>query len=206
MKIEVEQERALDDVGEEILVALTTVAQAAQLALSEARAGISSNALANPSNMMVGAGRAERTIDAINATARENLLRLLREPFVARVEVDWGGGGGQSVQTYYFSRPSAAGLMGAIKEAQLVTSGAALGRLAEHEAGDSAVVGKREGCILNRTVFHPTQRDGLWDALVNRFEAMPWGDLLEMLRHESLRQALKVIRLGRLGRWRTRTS
>src|SRR5437016_2867903 len=86
MKSGFDQKRTLNAVGEEILAALTTVAQAAQQKLSEARAGISSNALANPSNMMVGAGRAERNIDAINVTARENLLRFLREPFVARVE------------------------------------------------------------------------------------------------------------------------
>lgn len=194
-----DQERTLNDVGEEILVGLTSVAQAAQQALSERPAGICANALANPSNLMVGQGKAERYIDAINSTARENLRRLLREPFVARVEVDWGGEGEQSAQTYYFSRPSAAGLMGAIANAQLVTSGAALGRLAEHEAGDLAVVGKREGRIVKRTVFQPTQQDGLWDALVKKFEAMPWGDVLEMLRHESLREALEEIKRGRAG-------
>ncbi len=199
MKTGDDQKRTLNDVGEEILSALKTVAQTAQQKLSKAHAGISSNALANPSNIMVGAGRAERNIDAINIAARENLLRFLREPFVARVEVSWEGGGDSPVQTYYFSRPSAAGLTGAIKDAQLVTSGAALGRLAEYEAGESAIVGKRECSILKRTVLHPTQHDGLWDALVKRFEAMPWGDLLEMLRHESLRQSLNGIRLAQAG-------
>jgi hypothetical protein len=89
--------------------------------------------------------------------------------------------------------------MGAIKNGQLVTSGAALGRLAEHEAGDSAVVRGREGSIVKRTVFSPTQQDGVWDALVRKFEAMPWGDLLEMLRQESLRQALEGVKRGRAG-------
>lgn len=194
-----DQEQTLNDVGEEILAALSNVAQAAIRALSDARAGISTNALANPSNLMVSEGKAERNIVAINSAVRENLERLLREPFVARVEVDWVRGGEHSVQTYYFSRPSAAGLMGVIKDAQLVTSGAALGRLAEHEAGDSAFVGGREGCIVKRSVFHPVQRDGLWDALVKKFEAMPWGDVLEMLRHESLQQALEEIKQGRAG-------
>jgi hypothetical protein len=197
MNFSEDQERILNDVGEEILVALTTVAQAAQRALSEASVRISTNALVNPSNLMVGPGSAERNINAINSAARENLLRLLREPFVARLEVDWGGG--QSVQTYYFSRPSAAGLVGVLKDAQLITSGAALGRLAEHEVGDSAFVGGREGSIVKRTVFRPAQQDGLWDALVNKFEAMPWGDVLEMLRQESLRQALEGIKRRRAG-------
>src|SRR5580658_754560 len=197
MNFSEDQERILNVVGDEILVALTAVAQAAQRSLSEGSDRVSINSLANPSNLMVGRGNAERNINAINSAARENLLRLLREPFVARVEVDWERG--QSAQTYYFSRPSAAGLMGAIKDAQLVTSGAALGRLAEHEAGDSAIVAGREGSIVKRTVFRPTQQDGLWDALIKKFEAVPWGDVLEMLRHESLRQALEGIRQGRAG-------
>jgi hypothetical protein len=37
MRFDDDQERALDDVGEEILVALTTVAHAVQQALSERR-------------------------------------------------------------------------------------------------------------------------------------------------------------------------
>jgi hypothetical protein len=203
MKLGDDQGQVLSDVGEAILAALATVSQAAQQALSEAHAGIPTTMLANPSNTMVGGGKAERNIDAINSTNRENLRRLLREPFVARVEVDWVGEGAQSPQTYYFSRPSAAGLMGTIMDAQLVTSAAALGRLAEYEAGDSALVEiggrRREGHILKRTVFHPAQRDGLWDALVRKFEAMPWGDVLEILRHESLREALEEVRRGRAG-------
>lgn len=198
-----DQDKILSDVGEAILAALRTVSEAAQQALSEAHAGIPTTMLANPSNTMVGEGKAEKSIDAINSTNRENLRRLLREPFVARVEVDWVGEGAQSRKTYYFSRPSAAGLVGTIPDAQLVTSGAVLGRLAEYEAGDSASVEiggrRREGHILRRTVFHPAQRDGLWDALVKKFEAMPWGDVLEILRHESLREALEEVRRGRAG-------
>lgn len=194
MELRDDQEQTLNDVGEEILSTLTAVAQAALLALADAREGISSNTLATPSNMMVGAGKPERNLDVINSTVRENLRRLLREPSVARVEVDWGGSAEQSVEIYYFSRPSAAGLTGAATGVRLVTSGAALGRLAEHEAGDSVFVGKREGHILKRAVFHPTKSDELWDAAVNKFEAMPWGDVLELLRHDSLRQALEEIK------------
>jgi hypothetical protein len=42
--------------------------------------------LANPSNPMVGVGKAEGNIETISSASRENLRRLLREPFVARVE------------------------------------------------------------------------------------------------------------------------
>lgn len=196
------QEQSLNDIGEEILAALATVARAAQRALSVAQAGISTTALANPSNTMVGQDKAEQQIHAMNSTQRENLRRLLTEPFVARVEVDWGSGAGQAAQTYYVARPSAANVMGAITGACLVTSGAPLGRLAEHEAGDSAVIvvggRRREGRILSRTVVRPILHEGIWDALVKKFEATPWGDVLELLRHESLRQALEEIQRGPL--------
>lgn len=192
-----DQEQVLNEVGTEILEALRAVAQAAQRSLSEGTQRVSVNSLANPSNRMVGKGNAEINIDAINSAARENLLRLMREPFVARVEVDWGRS--QPVQTYYFSRASAAGLMGAIDGAHFVTSGAALGRLAEREAGDSATIAGREGSVVKRSVFRPTQQDGLWDALIRKFEALPWGDVLELLRQESLREALEGIKRERAG-------
>lgn len=193
-----DRKQVVTDVGEEILAAMTTVVQAAQRALSEAPAGISAMALANPSNMMVGEAKAEKNIGAINTENRTNLRRLLLEPFVARVEVAWNSEGEQTVQTYYFPRRSAAGLVRAIKDAQFVTSGAALGRLAEHEAGDSVYIEfggrEREGLILKRIVLDPKQQDGLWDALLRKFESTPWGDVLELLRHESLRQALDELK------------
>jgi len=195
-----EQEQTINDVAEAILAALKIVAQTAQGGLSESPRGISTMALANPSNTMVGDGKAERNIEASRSADREHLRRLVREPFVARVEVDWGREG---VQTFYFSRPSAAGLPNAISGARLVTSAAPLGRLAEYEAGDTAIVRlperQRMGRILKRAVFHPAQRKGLWDALVRKFEAEPWGDVLEILRHESLRDVVKEIRRGRPG-------
>jgi hypothetical protein len=52
----------------------------------------------------------------------------------------------------------------------------------------------REGRILKRTVIDPTQHDGLWDALVSEFEAMPWGDVLELLGDASLRALLDRIK------------
>lgn len=203
MKIDDGRDQALCEVGGEILTALTTVAQAAQRALSDSPSGVSSGVLANPSNPMVGIGKAERHIEAISSASRENLRRLMREPFVARVEVDWGHEGEHGTQTIYFARPSAAGLMGAITDALLVTSKAPLGRLAEHEAGDVAVIevngSRREGYICKRSVFQPTQRDVLWDALIRKFEAMPWGDVLELLQYESMRQALEIIKQRQAG-------
>jgi hypothetical protein len=108
-----DQKQCLSDVGEEILAALSVVVQAAQQALSGGSSGISAAALLRPSNLMVGEAHAERFIVAQNAEQRASLRRVLSDPFVARVEVDWGTGGKQSVQTIYFARRSAAGLTNA---------------------------------------------------------------------------------------------
>src|SRR5262249_679215 len=151
----------------------------------------STGVLANPSNTMVGPDRAEKTISAMNFAVRENLRRLVNEPFIARVEVDWNQGDGK-LETYYFSRPSAPGLI-----PNFFTSRAPLGRLAEHEAGETVVVNGRIGRIVKRSVINPICPDGLWDARVRRFESMPWGDVLNELQHESLRQVLEAIRQGR---------
>jgi UvrD-like helicase C-terminal domain len=149
---------------------------------------------------MVGESKPERFQRTRNNEEREHLRRLLLEPFVARVEVDWQTGGARSVETFYFPRRSAGGLLDVIRGARFVTSGAALGRLAEYEAGDTACIEvggrEREGRILKRTVLTPTQQDGLWDALVRNFEATPWGDVLDLLRHESLREVLDDIKRG----------
>ena len=186
----------LNGVGEEILGALANVALAAEAALSSANT-LSRAALANPSNTMVGQARAERNIDAINSVVRENLRRLLREPFVARVDVNWSAADHRP-ESYYFSRPSAAGLGQALTNANLVTSGAPLGRLAEHEAGETVVINGRKAFIIKRSVFAPYTRNGAWDATVRRFESVPWGDILESIKHESLRQFLESIRQGRV--------
>jgi hypothetical protein len=73
-----------------------------------------------------------------------------------------------------------------------------MGHLADHEAGETAFIvsggSERAGKILTRVVLEPAQQGGLWDALVGKFKAMPWGDLLEVLRHASLRDALEEIR------------
>lgn len=191
-----ELERILIEVGEQIFAALRTVVQAAQTELS-ASTVISTNTLVCPTNTMVSPASPEINLRAISTAVRDDLRWLIREPFVARVEVDWQGSG-QRAETYYFSRPSVAGLGRSLTDAKLVTSRAELGRLAEHEAGDKVVVKGREGLIVKRSVFSPTSRDGLWDVLVRIFETMPRGDVLDALGHESLRKVLEEIKRGRL--------
>lgn len=197
-----DRQQVVYDVGEEILKALQAVFLTAERALAHAPSGTTVN-LATPSNMMVGDAKPERYQHAKNVEAREQLRRLLIEPFVARVEVQWESEGRRTLETIYFPRRSAAGLTSAVKGALFVTAGAALGALAEHEAGEIAVISvgdhERRGYVLKRVVLSPEQQEGIWDALVRQFEATPGGDLLTVLRHDSLRKALEGIRADRAG-------
>jgi hypothetical protein len=89
------RQQVVYDVGEEILTALQAVSQTAQRALAYAPSGTTVT-LAIPSNMMVGEAKAERFDHARHSEVREQLRRLLIEPFVARVEVEWESEGERS--------------------------------------------------------------------------------------------------------------
>src|SRR6516165_1452165 len=99
--IDDDQKKDLIAAGEQILGALTEVVTAARRSLAEGGIG-SATGLANPSNLMVGDARPERFLHSLNMEQREHLRRLLLEPFVARIEVDWSDG--RPVQTFYFAR------------------------------------------------------------------------------------------------------
>lgn len=116
------QKQTLIATAEGILGALSEVCAAAQTSLASGEIG-SRSTLAAPSNMMVGDARQERFLQTLNTEQRDHLRRLLQEPFVARVEVDWQDG--RPVETLYFARRSAAGLTDAIKGARFISSGAA---------------------------------------------------------------------------------
>jgi hypothetical protein len=137
-----DRQQVVYDVGEEILTALQAVFLTAQRALAYAPSGTTVT-LANPSNMMVGEAKAERFDHARHSEVREQLRRLLIEPFVARVEVEWESEGERSLETIYFPRRSAAGLTTAVKGALFVTSDAALGALARAR-------GRRNRCHFHR--------------------------------------------------------
>jgi hypothetical protein len=185
------------EVGDELLVALGAVAGAARRALSDGSSGISTSALINPSNMMVGVGAPERHAHALNSAQRDALRRLLIEPFIGRIEVEWKNEN-RPPQTFYLARLSAAGLNDVVRGAHFVTSMDDLGHLAEYEAGETATIEvrgrERTARILKRVVLGPRERSSDWDALVHDFEAAPWGTLLALLAHESLRQALGLLR------------
>ena len=181
----------LNEVGEQILAAVESVARSAQSALAEGPSGVSRDSLIRPSNMMVGDANPEKTIHAKNAEERAALRRLLDEPLVARVDVDWSKEGG-SVQTIYFPRRWTGGI--SVPGVQFVSSYAALGQLAEYEAGETATIDvngqTRTARILKQVLLVPNRKDGQWDALVSDFGIVPWGDVLRLLGSESLRDAI----------------
>lgn len=187
------RDQVLVNLGDEILTAMAAVSEAAGEILSVPNSGASPTALAAPSNRMVGEAKPERRMLASNAEQRSALARLIEDPFVARVDVEWRKGG-PSQTTYYLARRSAAGLTTAIKGAAFVASGAKLGALAEYEAGDVATIEingiDHKARILKRAVLSPQMRDGLWDAVLANFEIRNWGEILELLRAESLRIGL----------------
>lgn len=186
-------------VGKEILTALTSIADGARSNLESRPFGLSIDGILNRSNTMVGVGNPERFAHAQNAGLREALRRLLLEPCIARIEVEWKKEA-RPPQTLYFARLSAAGLNDAVKGAHFVTSLDDLGHLAEHEAGETVTLDvrnrERTARILKRTVWSPREQSGGWDALVDDFESTPWGALHQLLKQDSLRQALKLLREG----------
>src|SRR5262249_7960377 len=146
----------------QILAALENIFRSAQRALEEGPSGISRESLVRPSNMMVGDANPERTIHAKHVEQRAALRRLLDEPLVARVDVDWSPEGRSLVQTIYFPRRWTAGLR--VTGAQFVSSFAGLGQLAEYEAGETATIdvngGTRTGRILKRALLAPNRKEG----------------------------------------------
>lgn len=187
--------QSLGEVGEQIFAALEGVVEAAQNALAEGPQGVSRDSLVRPSNLMVGDAKPEKTIHAKNSEQRAALRRLLDEPLVARVDVDWSLEGGPSVQTIYFPRRATGGL--SVPGVQFTSSLAALGQLAEYEAGETAQIDvngrMRTGRILKQVLFAPKRKEHHWDAFVSNFGMVPWGDLLRVLGHESLRHALAAL-------------
>ena len=156
------QNKILIEVGDEILAAIASIADAAQQTLGESSFGLSATALANRSNMMVGVGKPEKFIHAKNASLRDALRRLLLEPCIARVEVEWKNEARPN-QTFYLARLSAAGLNGAVRGAHFMTSLDDLGHLAEYDhRGEIATImvrgRERTARILKRTVLEPRPR------------------------------------------------
>lgn len=191
------RERASIELAEAILGAMTTVSRAARREIASVASGPPTLALATPSNLMVGDARPERYLTATRAEQRADLARLLVDPFVARVHLEWLDGG-PPYTTYYFARRSAAGLLGAIEGAAFVPQGGKLGALAEYEPGEIATIEvkgeEREARILDRVVLSPHVKEDIWDAILSNFEAQEWGEIVELLHAETLRVGTEALK------------
>ena len=99
------------------------------------------------------------------------------------------------VANHYFPRRWTGGL--GVPGAGFVSSYAALGQLAEYEAGETATIyvngQTRTGRILKHVLLAPKREEDQWDALVGDFGMVPWGDLLRLLGDQSLRDAIAAI-------------
>jgi hypothetical protein len=189
--------KLLFDLGEEILVALHTISDAAHDVLSEGRIGPSAEALLRQSNPMVGDAKPERFIGASVSETKDSLRRLTADPFVARVEIEWKDGKARRPETYYLARGSTCGFLSKVPGALFISSLSGLGSIAEFDAGETAEITvnghSRKGRILKKTVLSPKLQEALWDAVVANFEIAGVGTVPEMLRSDSLRKAIQSI-------------
>ena len=95
-------------------------------------------------------GRRLRSIERSLAADRQYLARLTREPFVARLKVEWETEEG-TCETLYITRASAAGIGEAIQDARVVSYRSPLGRLAEFAAGEGDeldIAGKDDASVF----------------------------------------------------------
>ena len=136
-------------------------------------------------NPMTDQGRRLRSIERSLAADRQYLARLTREPFVARLKVEWETEEG-TCETLYITRASAAGIGEAIQDARVVSYRSRLGRLAEFAAGEGDeldIAGKRRRVrVRERLQLRPKLIEGEWDGLDDRFEFEDWSAELDSIR------------------------
>lgn len=185
MTLDETHKRLLLAASEQLLRALSTIAGRARAKLAEAPTGSPAQVLAGAPNPMVEGNRTTRHLGTMLGQDRAHLERITREPFAARLVVEWDDTP-DVLETLYVTRASAAGLTDATPDGRLVTYTAALGRLAEFPAGETTTVttgGRvRQARVHERVQLRPEHRDDEWDALDNRLEFSQWHAVLESLR------------------------
>ncbi len=146
---------------------------------------IPTKVLALLDNPMTDQGRRLRSIERSLAADRQYLARLTREPFVARLKVEWETEEG-TFETLYITRASAAGIGEAIQDARVVSYRSPVGRLAEFAAGEGDeldIAGKRRRVrVRERLQLRPKLIEGEWDGLDDRFEFEDWSAELDSIR------------------------
>jgi hypothetical protein len=182
----------LSSVAHRILHDLDAVASHVRSQLRIGKTQPPVTALAAGSNTMV-VNQAVEKIATIFGITRSDLERLGREPFVARIVVEFQDGQKPEQEILYITRPSAAGI-DIITGARFVTYYAPLGRFAalpvSTEISMQASGRVRHGVIRDRVRLRPDSSTGLWDGLDDRFEFEGWK-----VATPSLRRLLSEIEL-----------
>jgi hypothetical protein len=160
MKLSDEEIETLRTISGDLLAALEEVAAAAERALSPPNRGAAP--LASPFNRITGEDKARENLERIRDEVRRHVERVLREPFVNKVRLQWEDG---AEETIFVTRGSAAGLHARRKLASQATP---KGRLAVLEPGERSEFGGRGFEILERVDLRP-QREDRWDALDTKF-------------------------------------
>ena len=113
-----ERQNTLRELGQCVLDALQKLARYAADKLTPENEP--TNVLALLDNPMTEQGPRLRSIQRSLAADRQYLARLTREPFVARLKVEWETEEG-TCETLYITRASAAGIGEAIQDARVVS-------------------------------------------------------------------------------------
>ncbi|HMW00620.1 MAG TPA: hypothetical protein PKE58_10810, partial [Acidobacteriota bacterium] len=190
-----EKKSVLIEICNQIQPALSQVATKARSKLTPSPGNTPGNSLAVTTNAMIGNQVAERKLKAITLEYRDDLKRLEREPFNARVVVRWADKG--LLETIYVSRPSAAGILFEQPGVKLATYVSPLGRLAEFKAGARTTITiggrQRKVTILERVILTPKIQDGEWDAIDDYFEFPQWkteiDSILQLLKQHQPKTA-----------------
>jgi superfamily I DNA/RNA helicase len=147
---------------------------------------------------MVGDPAPERSsVVTIHYQAREQLARLEREPFVARIIVRWEDEETPREETIYIARASVIDITSSLPKLKLASYRAALGRLAEFDAGDKTTIQlgykTHEVSILERITLRPDFAAGEWDALEDVFDFETWVHQIESVRRFLEQQARALL-------------
>ena len=148
-----ERRNTLRELGQRVLDALQRLARYAADKLNPENEP--TKVLALLDNPMTEQGRRLRSIERSLTADRQYLARLTREPFVARLKVEWEAEEG-TFETLYITRGSAAGIGDAIQDARVVSYRSPVGRLAEFAAGEGNeldIAGKRRRVRVRERVW-----------------------------------------------------
>ena len=168
MNLTSEQRATLLQTADAVLRALEAIAESCATQLNDETIRDPQVVLGAPHNWMAhGPSSAVQQLGRTASELRQSLHRLSREPFIARSIVRWEGQSG--TETLYFSRASAASVTDAAPDGRVITYTAAIGRIAEFEAGENATIhapgGTRHAEVLERIRLRPERTGAEWDAI-----------------------------------------